>query len=580
MNNWTLDRRTFLTAAGAAGAAALLPQMGNRSLHAGSENLRWIPPSDSERSALVSEARFGRKQPVRSANGVVICTHPLASAAAIDMLNLGGNACDAIMAASIAQAVVEPHMTTISGCLSMLYYEAQTGEFSYVNGMMATPREHAFLKEPRFDQFAELARGGGLCFVPGFWGGFEAGHDRHGRLPRALVMAPAIHFARHGFEIHPFLWGEMFIESAALGAVKESRDIYFRDNVLLSVGDRLTQSALADTLDRLAAEGSDYFYRGEFGRRYAQAVQGKGGYITSEDMAAYEAFWDKPVRGTYRDFELVGSPAPDYGGQALVEIMNMVELMDLQALGPAFESPETTEKLMQIVGEVYADAIGGRFRGDLPSVERAISKEFAEERFDGLEGRPKNPYENWDAAPPPGSNHVSVVDGEGNVATILHSVMSMPFTTGIFVDGVYACASGVHMGSGIPEPGGRAYARICPNMFVKDGKPVLASGSPSVSLTENIVQNSINLLDFGLDIETSVHKPRFGGSSMTRQGYLMVEADMGTHTIDHLRANDFSIEVVNPWNWTHGSFEGIHIAPDGIASACADPRRTAQAKAI
>ena len=585
----TLDRRTLLAAA--AGGAAIAMGCGpgaedEASAPAPAPSSGWTPPGDDERRALVGTARFGPKQAVRSASGIAICTHPLASAAAADMLALGGNACDGVMAASIAQAVVEPHMTTLSGCLSMLYYDAASGEYSYVNGMMAAPRAVPDVRTMDVAEFGALMAktDGTLCFVPGFWGGFEAGLDRHGRLPRATVMAPAIHYARHGFEIHPFLWGEMFVESSVLGREPFSREIYFNGSTLRDIGDMLAQSALADTLEQLADEGGDHFYRGAFGRRYAETVQARGGLITAEDMAAYEAFRDEPVHGTYRDYGVVGSPAPDFGGQALVEIMNMVELLDLQRTGPAFESGETTLSMMQIIGRVYADAVGGRFDGTLPDVERAISKEYAEERFAALDGRPASPNDRYAAAgamppPPPGSNHVTVVDAEGNVATVLHSVMSMPFRTGIYVDGVYACASGVHLGSGPVEPGGRAHARICPNMFTKGGKPVLASGSPSVSLTENIVQNSVNLLDFGLDLETSVHKPRFGGSSMTVPGALIVEVDLAGDPVRRLEETGQTVEVVNPWNWLCGSFEGVLIEEDG-ATACGDPRRTAQAVAV
>ena len=582
----TLDRRTLLAAA--AGGAALAMGCRPGAEGGGSSPLGaagWTPPSDEERRALAATARFGPKRAVRGANGMAVCTHPLASAAAADMIALGGNACDGVLAASIAQAVVEPHMTTLSGCLSMLYHEAATGEYSYVNGMMAAPQAVPDVRSMDLAEFGALMAktDGTLCFVPGFWGGFEAGHERHGRLPRSTVMAPAIHYARHGFEIHPFLWGEMFVESSVLGREPFSREIYFDGSTLRDIGDLLVQSALADTLERLASEGSDHFYRGEFGRRYADTVQAGGGLITAEDMAAYEAFWDEPVQGAYRDYGVVGSPAPDFGGQALVEIMNMVELLDLEQMGPAFESGETTLRMMQIIGRVYADAVLGRFDGTLPEVERAISKEYAEERFAALEGKPASPNDRYTAAgampPPPGSNHVTVVDGEGNVATVLHSVMSMPFRTGIYVDGVYACASGVHLGSGPVEPGGRAHARICPNMFTRDGRPVLASGSPSVSLTENIVQNSVNLLDFGLDLETSVHKPRFGGSSMSVPGALMLEADLDGEPASLLRETGATVEIVNPWNWLCGSFEGILIDEDG-AVACGDPRRTAQAVAV
>ncbi len=582
----TLNRRTLLAAA--AGGAALAIGCGPGTRPEGSAPAAvnaWTPPDDERRRALVAAARFGPKQAVRSASGLAICTHPLASAAAADMLALGGNACDGVLAASIAQAVVEPHMTTLSGCLSMLYYDAASGEYSYVNGMMAAPQAVPDVRNMDVAEFGALMTktDGTLCFVPGFWGGFEAGLERHGLLPRATVMAPAIHYARDGFEIHPFLWGEMFVESAVLGRELFSREIYFNGSTLRDIGDKLVQSALADTLERLAEEGGDHFYRGEFGRRYAETVQAKGGLITADDMAAYEAFWDEPVMGTYRDYGVVGSPAPDFGGQALVEIMNMVELLDLQQIGPAFESGETTLRMMQIIGRVYADAVGGRFDGTLPDVERAISKEYAAERFAGLEGKPASPSDRYEALgvvppPPPGSNHVTVVDAAGNVATVLHSVMSMPFRTGIYVDGVYACASGVHLGSGPVEPGGRAHARICPNIFTRDGKPILASGSPSVSLTENIVQNSTNLLDFGLDLESSVHKPRFGGSSMNVPGALIVEADLAGEPVGRLEDAGAAVEVVNPWNWLCGSFEGVLIEEDG-AVACGDPRRTAQAAA-
>ncbi len=579
-----LDRRTLLAGALASGATIAACRPSGTTENADSRPAPaalngWTPPDVEARQALIAEAEFGRKSSVSSRGGLAVCTHPLASAAAADMLRLGGNAVDAVLAASITQAVVEPHMTTLSGCLSMLYYDAEKNETTYVNGMMATPKDHPFLEEPDFTKLMGMSRTGELAFVPGFWGGFEAGHARYGALDRKTVMAPAIHYAREGFEIHPFLWGEMFVESATLGALPESREMYFRDGALLNVGDRLVQARHADTLERLAEEGSDYFYRGEFASRYAEAVQAGGGYVTQDDMAAYEAFWDEPVRTTYRDYEVVASPTPDYGGQVFCEIMNMVELIDVQAQGPAFESAETTLKMMQIIGQVFVDSTTANFSKQGPSIERALSKEYAQERFAKLSGKPKSPYDAFAVAPPPpGSNHVTVVDAAGNVATVLHSVMSLPFTTGIYVDGVYVCASGVHLGSGTPEPGGRAFARICPNMFFKDGKPVLASGSPSVSLTENIVQTSVSLLDFGLDIETAVHKPRFGGSSMNDFSALMIEADMGEETIEELRASGARLEVVNPWNWTHGSFDGIRIAEDGTASACGDPRRTAQAK--
>lgn len=572
------DRRQFIegSLAGiAAGSLTLAPGAASaRSPAPGT----WSPPSDRERNRLISMATFGRKKAVSSRNGIAICTHPLASAVAIDMLKAGGNACDAICAASIAQTVLEPHMTTLSGVFSMLYYDARARAYSYINGSMNAPKAHPIFKNGA-KALETLAgpgqRNGKLSPVPGFWGGVEASHGRHGRLPIKTVMAPAIHHARHGFEIHPFLWGEMFVESPGLGAVPQGQEMYFRDRRLLNVGEKLVQSRYADTLERLAEEGGDYFYRGEFARKYAEAVQRAGGYVTAEDMEAWRPLIGEPVRSTYRGYDLIAAPAPDYGGQALIEIMNMVELLDVQKLGPAYASPETTRRLIQIIERVYADAVTQRWEKKLQPVERMISKSFAAERLGQLE----KPGVAGPAPAPPGSAHITVVDREGNVATVLHSVMSAPYTTRIFVDGVYVCAGLLHLGSGVPGEDGRVHCRIAPNMFAKNGKPVLASGSPSVSLTENIVQNSMNMLDFGLDIETSVHKPRFGGSDLNVAGAMMIEADMGEALIEQVKARGRSLVSASPWDWMHGSFEGIRIAEDGTASACGDPRRTAQALA-
>ncbi len=537
----------------------------------------WSAPSDSERRRLISTARFGRKEGVSGRKGIAICTHPLASAAAIDMLNAGGNACDAICAAALAQTVVEPHMTTLSGVFSMLYYDARSRSYSHVTGAMNAPKTHPVFTGGA-EAFGAMAgpgqHNGQLVPVPGFWGGVEASHGRHGRLPIKTVMAPAIHYARQGFEIHPFLWGEMFVESPNLGSVAYGQETYYKDRRLLNVGEMLVQPRYADTLERLAEEGSGYFYRGEFARKYAAAVQKAGGYVTIEDMASWQPLTGQPARSTYRDYEVIGAAAPDYGGQALVEIMNMVELLDVQKLGPAYASAETTHKLMQIIKRVYTDAVTQRWSKSVQPVERMISKALAAERFAGLDEQTGAP---GPARAPPGSTHVTVVDGEGNVATVLHSVMSAPYTTGIFVDGVYVCAGLLHLGSGAPGPDGRVHARIAPNMFARNGKPVLASGSPSVSLTENIVQNSMNMLDFGLDIETSVHKPRFGGDDLRVTGTTMIESDMGEALIGQLRARGQKLTNSSPWDWMHGSFDGIRIADDGTASACGDPRRTAQA---
>jgi gamma-glutamyltranspeptidase/glutathione hydrolase len=232
---------------------------------------------------------------------------------------------------------------------------------------------------------------------------------------------------------------------------------------------------------------------------------------------------------------------------------------------------------MQITGEVITTNFRERISGKITPLEKRLSKAYAAERFGKLKGKPLTLT---DPPPKPGSNHLTVVDAEGNVATVLHSVMSMPWSNTLFVDGVSICAAVLHYSSGIPEPGQRINARIGPNIFFKNNKPVLASGSPSVSLMENVFQNTINILDFGILPEESVHLPRFGGYSLTKPDHILIENDYDSNIIAGIEKLGMKFDKVRPWQWNLGSFEGIYIdQKTNIRYACGDPRRAGQAKA-
>ncbi len=569
-----MDRRTFLGGVAATSAAGLAGFSGRAQAVS--------IPHVSIQSRLARAAQFGPKQAVRGRNGVAVTTHPLATQAAIDVLKEGGNAADAATTAALTQCVVEPHMTTLTGVFSILYYDAKTGKTRYMNASNNAPKALP-LKNKDLSNMREMAKDGRMVTVPGFWAGVEATLDKlgSGKVDRKRALAPAIHYARNGFEIHPFLWGEIFYNLDAIGGNPQSREIYMPGNVVVKPGDMLYQHRSADLMERLAEEGSDYFYHGDLPRRFSKIVQDAGGWVTPEDFAAYKVRWDEPVQGTYRDFGLIGAPAPDFGGVNFIEIMNLIEMMDLQKMGPAWESKDTALKMLQAISLPTVENVLGRYRGDLAPTRKLISKKYAEKRFSKLKGKPVSLAELMNlSAPPPGSNHLTVTDAAGNVATVLHSCMSMPLSNRLFIDGIWICAAGVHYGSGLPKPGERINARILPHMFTLHGKPVLAGGSPSVSLMENMVQNSTNILDFGLSIEEAVNKPRFGGGSLGMAGAMLWEADMPEKAAERIRATGVKLDVVNPWNWSHGSYDSIAIDGNGVAHACGDPRRTAMAMAV
>jgi len=529
------------------------------------------------RRELLARARFGRKEKVSGTEGVVVSSHPVVSRVGADVLRGGGNAVDAVVAAAVAQTVVEPHMTTIFGVYSMLHWEAATGETTYLNGSMNAPLEPLTLAP------GDLAGGKGVA-VPGFWAGVEASLERFGTKAKSELVAPAIALAREGFEVYPFLYAMLFGQANNLGRTEETRELFLPGGGLIAPGELLVQHRLADTLEALVERGNEHFYRSAFTQRVVDTVTEAGGVLTMEDFDRYHARWVEPGWSTYRGHRFAVSPPPDTGGTHVAEILNLVELVPLDEWGSWLESPDTLYWLLRFCGEVFAD--GARY-GDPNShpipLDTILSKQYAQTRFELMQMGTT-----LDRAVPgayPGSNHLTVVDRDGNVATVLHSVMSHAWTNGLYVDGVQIWAGGAHLLRKMPEPGDRGTCYVAPTiLFGQDDRPLLAAGSPSVGLIQNLVQNTINIIDFGKDVEASVHEPRFGGQAIENfqlggPPRYYCETDVPAELRAEVERRGVRLHEVGPWNWHSGSYEGIHLLPDGRAEACADPRRAGQAEA-
>lgn len=532
-----------------------------------------------EIAQLCSRAVAGRKQKASGRDGMVVSSHPVISSIAVKVLNNGGNATDAALAASLAQTVVEPHMTTAFGVLSMMHYDARTKATQYVNGSMNAP-----LAGLSGFSAADITTGRSVA-VPGFWSAWESCRERLGGKSREELAAPAIALARNGFPIYPILYGMMFEQATKIGLTDEGRSIYFRDNVLRGPCDILVNHPLADTLEKMAVYGVDYFYRSSFTEKVIDTVRRAGGVLTMEDFDRYETRWVDPAWGTYRDYKIAGSPPPDTGGTHIIEILNLIENIPLKEWGMPTDSADSMYWIARFCLEVFAE---GAIQGDPNSwhlpMDTILSKEYAAMRFELMKMRDPR---SLNAGPKayPGSNHLTVVDRHGNIATVLHSVMSHGWSNGLIVDGMNLWAGAVHFFRNMPRPGDRGTCYVAPHIiFDKNDRPVLAAGSPSVGLIQNCVTNALNILDFGMDIETSVHQPRIGGPSYTADSLsssaFLLETDCGTQEIQaDVRKRGLGIELVNPWNYHSGSYEGVQISEDGLASACADPRRTGVALA-
>lgn len=568
-------RRRFLSGTASAGlglaAAAALPYTADATKTS----------SASSRTGLAGlDAHPGPKSLATADGAMIVTSHPLATRAGLDVLREGGTACDAVLAAAMAQLVLEPHMTSITGGLSMMYRDAASGEATYLNGNINAP----LAPLPGYSG-ADLYSGRGVP-VPGWWPAFEAARQRWGRIPRARLMRDAIEFARDGFPVDPRLFAGYSGSADNIGTHAQGREAFWPDGYLLMPGQTLKQARVARTLERLRDEGMDY-YQGDFARAFSAECQRGGGVITPEDFRAYRPMFQRPVQGTYREkWTIVGSPAPDDGGMMLVEAFNLLEHVDLAKLGPAAQSFETLQWLIRVHNEVY---YAPPRQGDLDSAPEDIavllSKEYAAKRFELMSVR--EPRDTGRIMPTPGTIHISAIDKERNVASCTHSHMAGGWENGLFAEGFQLSGGGSFFQRILPQPGSRATVYLAPNIIMQGDVPVIASGSPSVSLVSCVLQNLVNLMDFGMDVRQSVHQPRFGARPHNPQngwerGNILecgFSEDIQRQFTEWAGKRRLWHRLMQPWASLTGGFEAVtHDPATGRLSACADPRRAGAAE--
>ncbi|MFO7610547.1 MAG: gamma-glutamyltransferase family protein [Candidatus Krumholzibacteriia bacterium] len=316
--------------------------------------------------------------------GVAATAHPLATEAALAMFDLGGNAVDAAVAAAFAIGVVEPHGSGLGGGGGMLVHLRDRGRTVYLNfyqSAQGDPAHHAY--DRKEDHATARA-----VIVPGTVAGLCRALDEWGTLPLATVIAPAIRYAEEGFPVDGTLAGLILDSLEFFMSDPDFAGIFLVDGFPLMEGELLRQPALAGVLRRIAAEGRDGFYRGEFAETLVRELTARGGGMSLADLAGYEADLVRPVRGTYRGLEVVTAPPP-HAGVTLLNILNMVELIDIDPQVHFTASAPLMHRIAEIFRRAYADR--SQFVGDPRFVDVPVagltSKAYARERFGEI-----NPY--------------------------------------------------------------------------------------------------------------------------------------------------------------------------------------------
>jgi gamma-glutamyltranspeptidase / glutathione hydrolase len=522
------------------------------------------------------------RPPINGRVGVVTTLHPLSSMAGMRLLLEGGNAFDAAVAAAVATTVVDPKNSTIGGQGFATVFVAKEQAVRALNFYGVAPRAATVERLAQTDY-----KTGYLSTpVPSNLKGYAALHRRYGVRPWSEVLQPAIELAERGFLVTDEFAGILGVYAKHLQNFPSTRAVYFPGGRAPRVGEVFKQPDLARTLREIARGGADAFYRGPIARRIHDFYAANGGILTYDDLANYQASWVQPISVDYRGYQVYTQP-PNSSGIAVLMQLRILEQFDLRALG--HNSPE----YLHLIGEVQRLAIADRNRyvADpefvaMP-IERLLSREYAAQRRSLYA-----PDRTMPVVPPPANSppaeksnttHLTVVDSAGNMVALTQTLGAW------YGSGVVAADTGVlfsnqlrhlHLEPDSPSklaPGRRPRSNQSPLIVLKQGKPWLAIGTPgSDGIWQRLAQVIVNIVDFGMDIQTAVAAPRmiYGGYQETGTQVpptFVIEDRISAQTVDSLRSKGFEIEVIPS---DEGSVNGVmRDLQSGFMSGGADPRR-------
>jgi gamma-glutamyltranspeptidase / glutathione hydrolase len=368
--------------------------------------------------------------------------------------------------------------------------------------------------------------------VPGTVAGLYLAHSRYGKLAWSKVVDPAVRLAAKGIPFSYALHQQSKTMKASLDRYPSSKKVLYKNGVdIYEPGETWKQPDLARTLKSIRKHGRDGFYKGDVAKKIAGFMKANGGMITEEDLAAYEAIERKPVVGTYRGYTICSMPPPSSGGIALIEMLSILEGYDLNALG--YKSADYIHVVTETMRRGYADR--AEFLGDpdfnpeMP-VGKLLSKSHAGHLRNTIAMDKASPSDSsrfgqlYESAT--NTTHLSVVDSEGNTVSMTYTLEQsygckiVPDGLGFFLNnemGDFNAQPGITTNTGqigtkpnLVAPGKRMLSSMTPTILLKDGRPVMAVGSPGGrTIINSVLQIILNHIDHQMNIAQAVEAPRF-----------------------------------------------------------------------
>jgi len=533
-------------------------------------------------------------------NPTVVSARKEASDIGVEIMKKGGNAFDAMIATHLALAVAYPIAGNIGGG-GFVVYRTHTGESGSLDFREKAPskaKKDMYLDE-NGDVIEDMSTlGGAAVGVPGSISGIFEIHSKFGSLPITELFQPAIDLARNGF----------IVTKKQESALEEKLDDFIKingENSLFSKkykeGDTIKIENLAKTLEKIAIEGPDGFYKGEIANSIVSEVNKSGGIISLEDLENYNSVWRDPIKFIYKDLEVISMPLPSSGGILLGQMLKAIEKYNIGEYG--HNSVESIQLLVEAERRAYADR--SYFMGDpdfnkLPVYE-LMDEEYVNNRMESF---------SWERATPSSevshgdivinesdqTTHYSIIDKLGNSVSVT-TTLNTNYGSKVFVEeGGFFLNNEMDDFSSKPgypntfgligneansiQPNKRMLSSMTPTIVVKDNKPSLIVGTPGGStIITSVLQTILNVYEYGMNIQEAVNAPRFhhqwlpdvviieeGGydeeklSILNSKGYLMVPLPINVNTAGMSARSSI------------GRVDAILIDEEGNVSGGADPR--------
>lgn len=583
------DRRTFLQQAGIGLAATGL-----------------TPAAVAERAPAAADRppRQGPKEVVHGKRAVASSQSAIVTQTMLEVLRQGGNAIDAVVAGAITQATVQIDMTNHTGTVSVLYFEAKSGQVFHLNSMGTL---HPDL--PPFHTYPAgldgVAAGPPMACIPGFMPGMAAMHSRFGSKPWKSLVEPAIPWAEDGFPLDEFTRAVLEYELAGNTYFPAMRALYAPSGFTPSVGEKVRNPELAKTLRRLADSGPDYFTHGDWGRHFVALANELGWRIRLEDLSSNPPRWNEPLRYPHNGYEIVQPPPPERQAVYCAIVLGILRHLGVPALGHYTESAESLYYIGQALRR--ADFECGLL-ADPSFFETPVDIWLSDEYHASLAAllkrtRPKAGVDltrhvelttdpallrafGWsparpDAKPkqPSGSCELSCVDAAGNWVQMMNTLQSGGIP-GMVVDGVPMIGSHAvftmqgAIAGWLGLPGSRMRSVMSNTMVMKGGKPVHSLGSPG-NVHCTVPQMISNVLDYRYDPYAAADLPRL--LPMRDDFTIEIESRIPTRLVQDLAKIGGKASPLPPYDFHMGSYQQAWRESSGLLGASTDPRRAGKA---